>query len=87
MRLDALVVFPHIRALSSQGGLGGPMSIISREKKPKGGGQSPQFKMRIDPALKEQLDAVAAEEGVSLASWLKELAREALRAKGIVPKG
>lgn len=40
-------------------------------KKPKGGGQSPQFKMRIDPALKEQLDAVAAEEGVSLASWLK----------------
>ena len=40
------------------------MSIIAREKKPKGGGQSPQFKMRIDPALKEQLDAVAAEEGV-----------------------
>lgn len=39
------------------------MPIISREKKPKGGGQSPQFKMRIDPALKEQLDAVAAEEG------------------------
>ncbi|EHF8233645.1 hypothetical protein B7O37_003132 [Enterobacter roggenkampii] len=43
--------------------------------------------MRIDPALKEQLDAVAAEEGVSLASWLKELAREALRAKGIKPLG
>jgi predicted HicB family RNase H-like nuclease len=41
------------------------MSIIAREKKPKGGGQSPQFKMRIDPALKEQLDAVAAEEGES----------------------
>ena len=41
--------------------IGGLMSIISREKKPKGGGQSPQFKMRIDPALKEQLDAVAAE--------------------------
>ena len=66
--------------------IGGLMSIISREKKPKGGGQSPQFKMRIDPALKEQLDAVAAEEGVSLASWFKELAREALRAKGISPK-
>jgi hypothetical protein len=31
------------------------MSIISREKKPKGGGQSPQFKMRIDPALKNSL--------------------------------
>lgn len=66
--------------------IGGLMSIISREK-PKGGGQSPQFKMRIDPALKEQLDAVAAEEGVSLASWLKELAREALRKKGKEPRG
>ncbi|MCU6217504.1 hypothetical protein KWI05_20535 [Enterobacter bugandensis] len=43
--------------------------------------------MRIDPALKEQLDAVAAEEGVSLASWLKELAREALVARGVKPKG
>ena len=63
------------------------MSIIAREKKPKGGGQSPQFKMRIDPELKEQLDAVAAEEGVSLASWLKELAREALLKRGFRPKG
>lgn len=67
--------------------IGGLMSIISREKKPKGGGQSPQFKMRIDPALKEQLDAVAAEEGVSLASWFKELAREEIRRKGLIPKG
>lgn len=67
--------------------IGSLMSIISREKKPKGGGQSPQFKMRIDPALKEQLDAVAAEEGVSLASWFKELAREALRLRKIEPKG
>lgn len=67
--------------------IGGLMSIISREKKPKGGGQSPQFKMRIDPALKEQLDAVAAEEGVSLANWLKDLAREELRKKGLKPKG
>ena len=63
------------------------MSIISREKKPKGACHPPQFKMRIDPALKEQLDAVAAEVGVSLASWLKELARDKLRTKGIVPKG
>lgn len=67
--------------------IGGLMSIISREKKPKGGGQSPQFKMRIDPALKEQLDAVAAAEGVSLASWLKELARTELRKMGITPEG
>jgi predicted HicB family RNase H-like nuclease len=62
------------------------MSIISREKKPKGGGKSPQFKMRIDPALKEQLDLVATAEGISLASWLKQLAREALRARGYEPK-
>ena len=67
--------------------IGGLMSIISREKKPKGGGQSPQFKMRIDPALKEQLDAVAAEEGVSLAHWLKNLARKELLRKGIIPNG
>ncbi|BBT68841.1 Toxin-antitoxin system HicB family antitoxin [Kluyvera sp. M-M157-B] len=67
--------------------IGGLMSIVSREKKPKGGGQSPQFKMRIDPALKEQLDAVAAGEGVSLASWFKELARKELMERGIRPKG
>lgn len=67
--------------------IGGLISIISGEKKPKGCGQSLQFKMRIDPALKEQLDAVAAVEGVSLANWLKELAREALKRKGISPKG
>lgn len=67
--------------------IGGLMSIISREKKPKGGGQSPQFKMRIDPALKEQLDAVAAEEGVSLASWFKQLARTELRKRKIEPLG
>ena len=60
---------------------------LYRAKKTKGDGQSPQFKMRIDPALKEQLDAVAAEEGVSLASWLKELAREELLKRGIKPNG
>ncbi|MDF7786516.1 toxin-antitoxin system HicB family antitoxin [Pantoea stewartii] len=63
------------------------MSIKMREKKPKGGGKSPQFKMRIDPALKKQLDAVATEEGISLASWLKNLAREELKARGIEPEG
>ncbi len=63
------------------------MSIIMREKKPKGGGKSPQFKMRIDPALKTQLNEVATEEGISLANWLKNLAREALKARGIEAKG
>nr|WP_050491963.1 hypothetical protein [Enterobacter sp. T1-1] len=52
-----------------------------RAKKPKSGEQSPQFKMCIDLALKERLDTVAAEEGVSLASWLKELARKAFLKK------
>lgn len=45
------------------------------------------FRMRIAPALKEQLEAVAKEEGVSLASWLKELARRELIEKGIELKG
>ncbi|GJK04309.1 hypothetical protein TUM17574_27790 [Klebsiella pneumoniae] len=52
-----------------------------RARKTKGGGLSPQFKMRMDPALKRQLDTVAAEGGVSLASWLKELARESQKKK------
>jgi len=43
--------------------------------------------MRIDPALREQLDVEAAEQGISLANWFKNLAREALKAKGIEPKG
>lgn len=57
------------------------------KKNQKAAGSLRSFKMRIDPALKEQLDAVAAEEGVSLASWLKELAREALKKKNIDPLG
>lgn len=63
------------------------MSIIKRDKKTKGGGPSPHFRMRIDPALREQLDVEAAEQGISLASWFKNLAREALKKKGIEPKG
>ncbi|WP_183170569.1 MULTISPECIES: toxin-antitoxin system HicB family antitoxin [unclassified Atlantibacter] len=63
------------------------MSIAKRDKKSTIGGQAPQFRMRIDPALREQLDAEAAAQGVSLANWFKNLAREALRQKGIEPKG
>jgi hypothetical protein len=37
--------------------------------------------------LKELLDVVAAEEGVSFASWLKELAREELRMIDVEPEG
>jgi len=46
-----------------------------------------QFKMRIDPALRAQLDAEAAAQGISLANWFKNLAREALKKQGIEPKG
>ncbi|EHZ3469038.1 toxin-antitoxin system HicB family antitoxin [Salmonella enterica] len=60
---------------------------ISREKKPKGGGQSPQFRMRIDPSLRKQLDEEAKANGISLANWFKELARAELRRKGIEPRG
>lgn len=63
------------------------MSIVRRDKKPKGGGLSPHFKMRIDPALREQLNVEAAEQGMSLANWFKNLAREALKKKGIEPQG
>ncbi|WNN48692.1 toxin-antitoxin system HicB family antitoxin [Siccibacter colletis] len=63
------------------------MSMIKRDKKSTIGGPAPQFKMRIDPALREQLDAEAAAQGISLANWFKNLAREALKKKGIEPKG
>jgi predicted HicB family RNase H-like nuclease len=43
--------------------------------------------MRIDPVLRKQLDVEAAEQGISLASWFKNLAREALKKKGIEPQG
>jgi len=56
-------------------------------KNPKGGGQSPQFKLRNDLALKEQLEAVAKAEDVSLTSWLKELARKELKNRGKEPLG
>lgn len=63
------------------------MSIISRDRQPKGGGQSPQFKMRIPPELKAQLDNESLKDGVSIASWLKDLARQELIRRGITPKG
>ncbi|EMO7189853.1 toxin-antitoxin system HicB family antitoxin [Pluralibacter gergoviae] len=61
------------------------MSI--RDSQARGGGKSPPFHMRINPELKEQFEQEAQTEGVSLANWMKELGREALRKKGIEPKG
>ncbi|HCB1498578.1 TPA: hypothetical protein MYO83_001400 [Klebsiella michiganensis] len=63
------------------------MSIISREKSQRVAVSHCSSKCALIRHSKEQLDAVAAEEGVSLASWFKELARSALKSKGIEPQG
>ena len=51
----------------------------------KGAGKSPIFSMRIAPELKEQFEKVAAQEGLSLANWLKALAKTELQKHGIKP--
>ncbi|MBM7015964.1 hypothetical protein JTL32_16530 [Enterobacter cloacae] len=63
------------------------MTIVKRDKKSKNGGQSPQFRMRIDPLLRAQLDELTEAEGISLASWFKNLERDELKRKVIDPKG
>ena len=62
-------------------------TVIKRDKQPKGTGKAPPFHMRITPELKEQFDLEAQKDGVSLASWLKELGRAELQKRGIEPKG
>ena len=62
-------------------------TVTTRDRSPKGSGQSPQFKMRITPELKEQLEAEAGKDKVSLANWMKDLARQELKRRGIEPKG
>jgi len=62
-------------------------TATTRDRSPKGAGQSPQFKMRITPELKEQLETEANKDNVSLANWIKELARQELKRRGIEPKG
>lgn len=59
---------------------------IKRDRQPKGAGKAPAFQIR-SPELKEQFEKEAQAESVSLANWMKELGREALRKKGIEPKG
>lgn len=63
------------------------MSTVKRDKSPKGSGKSPAFNVRLIPEFKEQLEAAAEREGVSLGNWIKELARTELRRQGIEPKG
>lgn len=62
-------------------------TIIQRDKQPKGAGKTPAFQIRINPELKDQMAAVAAQEGMSLGNWIKGLVRSELRRKGIEPKG
>jgi predicted HicB family RNase H-like nuclease len=62
-------------------------TTIQRDKQPKGAGKAPAFQIRINPDLKEQMNAAAARQGMSLGNWLKELARAELRKQGINPKG
>lgn len=54
------------------------MSIIKRDKSPKGKGVSPTFQIRITPELKAQFEAAAKAEGMSLGNWLKNLGRKEL---------
>ncbi|EPT0531791.1 TPA: toxin-antitoxin system HicB family antitoxin [Proteus mirabilis] len=63
------------------------MSIIKRDKSPKGAGKSPMFNIRLVPEFKEQLEAAAERDNVSLGNWLKDLARKELLRQGIEPKG
>ncbi|HBQ2985848.1 TPA: toxin-antitoxin system HicB family antitoxin [Klebsiella pneumoniae] len=63
---------------------------MSREKDTtpkKGVGRSPTFQIRISPELREQLDAIVSEDGMSLGNWFKELARAELKRRGVEPKG
>lgn len=63
------------------------MTTAKRDKNQSKSGKAPTFQMRITPELKAQFEEAAKAEGVSLANWLKGLAREALRERGIKSKG
>lgn len=59
----------------------------TKDKTPRGAGRSAAFQIRIHPQLHEQLRALTDDENITLSCWLKELARQALRQRGIEPKG
>lgn len=63
------------------------MTTTKRDTNKSKCGKAPTFQMRITPELKAQFEAAAVEEGVSLGQWLKNLARNELRNKGIEPNG
>ncbi|HCM9716482.1 TPA: toxin-antitoxin system HicB family antitoxin [Enterobacter kobei] len=62
------------------------MSTAKRDPNKSKSGKAPTFQIRITPELKAQFEAAAKAEGMSLANWLKSLARKELRNKGIEPK-
>ena len=61
------------------------MSTAKRDPNKSKSGKAPTFQIRITPDLKEQFEAAAKEEGMSLGNWLKTLGRDELKRKGIIP--
>lgn len=59
----------------------------TKDRTPRGEGSSAAFQLRIHPELHQQLRELADAENVTLAGWLKTLARRELRRRGIEPKG
>ena len=61
------------------------MSTTKRDPHKSKSGKAPTFQIRITPDLKEQFEAAAKEEGMSLGNWLKTLGRDELKRKVIIP--
>ncbi|HEE9789668.1 TPA: toxin-antitoxin system HicB family antitoxin [Enterobacter soli] len=61
------------------------MSTVKRDPNHSKSGKAPTFQIRITPELKAQFEAAAKAEGMSLANWLKTLARNELHRLGIDP--
>ena len=59
----------------------------TKDKTPRGEGRSAAFQLRIHPQLHQQLRALSDDENITLACWLKDLARRELRRRGIEPMG
>ncbi|MCZ4059401.1 toxin-antitoxin system HicB family antitoxin [Pantoea sp. LMR881] len=59
----------------------------TKDKTPRGEGRSAAFQLRIHPQLHQQLRTLSDDENITLACWLKDLARRELRRRGIEPMG
>ncbi|MFG1173504.1 toxin-antitoxin system HicB family antitoxin [Erwiniaceae bacterium CAU 1747] len=58
-----------------------------KDRTPKVGGRSTAFQLRIHPELHAQIKSLTDRQNITLACWLKELARRELRSQGIEPRG